>query len=66
VTKSTGSRMTSAREIEIREDMARLDQRITELEGRVDTGELLAHELGQAALRALRKQPPSNKRGSNL
>lgn len=62
-------RLTASRVQELRDEIARLEQRVGQLEERPDAGELLAHELGQAALRTLRRPSttsPRPTRGANL
>lgn len=58
----TESRVTELRE-EIAERFAELDARVRLLEGRPEVGELLAEELGQAALRTLKRRPQPRREG---
>jgi len=62
VTRPRDRRLTGSRVTEIREELAEvrgeLVARIEALEQRPDAGEVLAEELGSAALRTLRRQPP--------
>lgn len=60
-------RLTGSRVIELREELAELrgelDARLRVLEERPDAGEVLAQELGQAALRTLNR-PKTPRKGS--
>ena len=72
MTKPTGKRLTERRVAElfeaIAEVRAELGSRVGLLEDRVDAGELLAEELGQAALRTLQRsrRPPRPAKGATL
>lgn len=61
MTRGRDQRMTPTRVAEIREELAELEGRLTArieaLENRPDAGAVLAEELGQAALRTLRRPP---------
>jgi hypothetical protein len=65
VTRPTDKRLTGSRVTELREELAELEGRLTArleaLEQRPDVGEVLAQELGSAALRTLRRPPPQRK-----
>lgn len=69
MTKPTDKYLTNARAAELREEIAaseaRLGERIRALEDRPDAAEVLAEELGQASLRALRRRTPP-KKGTGL
>lgn len=65
MTRPKDKRLTGSRVTELREELAELEGRLTArldaLEQRPDVGEVLAQELGTAALRTLQRPRPQRK-----